>query len=209
VSDTTHSNIPTDTELLNRLKERGIMNDQQQKTHPNQRSAPIRYQQVNKPREKSMSDEKKENRGSRGETSSGIAKHLATGEISDLGTNVYIYGSRNQGDIYVKTTEAIGDYVGRIHGKAMRMLVLRGKEMPPKKPTAPSTTLKQGEPITAEWREYDKGLDFYNKKIDQYKEDKAKVFIVIMGQCTSMMRNKVEGVTDTRRWRRMMTLLVY
>lgn len=120
------------------------------------------------------------------------SKKLSTGDIEALGTNVYLYGTKGQSGVYVRTTEAIGDYVGCEYGKAMKTLVSKGKEVPPTEPTAPQP-LKTDEQMNADWKKYEKALDRYNKKMDLYEENKSKVFIVIMGQCTPLMRHKVEG----------------
>ena len=38
-------------------------------------------------------------------------------------------------------------------------------------------------------------LSCYYKKQDKYIEDKAKVFVIIIGQCTTVVKNKVEANT--------------
>jgi hypothetical protein len=40
-------------------------------------------------------------------------KNSLQGNIAELGNNVYQYGTRDQGDRFTRTTEAIADYVGR------------------------------------------------------------------------------------------------
>ena len=110
------------------------------------------------------------------------------------GLPVYTFGSKNNSETYTKTTEAIGNYVGREYGKAMRILVVKGKEAPPSMPTAPDNPLDTTVAASsAQWRAYDKGLDYYYKQLQLYNERKGKVFIVIMGQCTTTMKNKIEG----------------
>jgi hypothetical protein len=78
------------------------------------------------------------------------------GNIADLGNNVYQYGTRDQGDRFTRTTEAIGDYESR---------EVRNSE------------LKQ----------------HYFKK-ERYEEHKAKIFVIVKGQCTLNMKNKVESL---------------
>ena len=76
----------------------------------------------------------------------------------------------------------------------MKILVIKGKELPPTMPTAPDKPLDTSVAASlALWRAYDKGLDHYYKQLQLYNERKAKVFIVIMGQCTVTMKNKIEG----------------
>jgi hypothetical protein len=44
-------------------------------------------------------------------------KDTLQGNIAGLGNNVYQYGTRDQGDRFTRTTEAIADYVGREYSK--------------------------------------------------------------------------------------------
>lgn len=119
-------------------------------------------------------------------------KSKLCGDIEELGDNVYVYGSRNQGDKYVRTTEAIGDYVGREYNKAMRVIVRKKIEKKPEEPEAPDDE----EMTEARMKKYEKAMDRYYKKIDQYEEYKAKVFVIILGQCTLSMKNKIESLKE-------------
>ena len=64
-------------------------------------------------------------------------KSSLQGNIAELGNNVYQYGTRDQGDRFTRTTEAIADYVGREYSKEMRLLVKNQKENEPKEPVMP------------------------------------------------------------------------
>jgi hypothetical protein len=55
-------------------------------------------------------------------------KNSLQGNIGELRNNVYQYGTREQGDRFTRTTEAIADYVGRKYSKAMRLLVKNRRE---------------------------------------------------------------------------------
>jgi hypothetical protein len=59
-------------------------------------------------------------------------KNSLQGNISELGNNIYQYGTRDQGDRFTRMTEAIADYVGREYIKEMRLLVKNQKENEPK-----------------------------------------------------------------------------
>jgi hypothetical protein len=59
------------------------------------------------------------------------------GNIAELGNNVYQYGTRDQGDRFIRTTEAIADYVRRENSKEMKLLVKNQKENEPKVPVMP------------------------------------------------------------------------
>jgi hypothetical protein len=47
---------------------------------------------------------------------------------------------------------------------------------------------------------YKTGLSRYYDKMDKHKEHKAKVFMIIKGQYSLMMKNKVESMTNYKKW---------
>ncbi len=118
-----------------------------------------------------------------------------TGDIAELGTNVYMYGAKNAGNLYLKTTEAIADYVGREYGKAMRVLVKEGKESAPTEPNEPT----EKDPSTVRLRKYESELKKYCHKKDEYDENEARVFLIIKGQCTLAMKNKIEETKNYKK----------
>ena len=119
-------------------------------------------------------------------------KKKIQGDIAELGNNVYLYGTRNQGNKYIKTTKAIAEYVGREYNKAMRILVKNLKESIPDEPSEPT----RSKVTDVKMKKYEKELTRYYKKLDKYVEYKAKVFVIIKGQCTLTMKNKVESMKD-------------
>jgi hypothetical protein len=64
-------------------------------------------------------------------------KNSLQGNIAELGNNVYQYGTRDQGDRFTRTIEAIADYVGREQSKEMKLLVKNQKENELKEPVMP------------------------------------------------------------------------
>ena len=120
--------------------------------------------------------------------------HLC-GEIEALGSNVYTYGKRNQGDWYIKTTEAIADYVGHEYSKEMQMLVRNSKQTVYKEPEEPSD--EKSKWVTEKYKQQ---LNIYFTKIEKYRQHKAKVFVIIMGQCVLAMRNKLESKSEFEKW---------
>ena len=115
-----------------------------------------------------------------------------TGDIAELGNNVYVYGSGDPGGAYIRTTDAIAEYVGREYNKAMRNLVKHQIESVPKEPDEP----KEKDVSMVRMKKYDKDLSRYYTKLDEFEECKAKVFLIIKGQCTLTMKNKIESMTD-------------
>lgn len=131
------------------------------------------------------------------------SKYKATGrqvlgKTEELGDLVYKIGHTDQADLFIRTTEAIADYVSVVYGWDMRILVKQRKEAEYTKPKHPSTTTTvttrgRGatetvtEPVaidSAQLTDYKVELDNYHRDLRKYKDDKAKVFVVILGQCT-------------------------
>ena len=80
----------------------------------------------------------------------------------------------------------------------MRLLIL-GQESPPKEPTKP--TDENGQELAKDKTDgwvavkYEKELDRWLEKMDEYEKDKSKVFALIKGQCTTAMKNKLKSMT--------------
>ena len=120
-----------------------------------------------------------------------IDKSSLQGNIAELGNNVYQYGTRDQGDRFTRTTEAIADYVGREYSKEMRLLVKNQKENEPKEPVMPD---KEEATSPFVMKKYETELKQYYFKKERYEEHKAKIFVIVKGQCTLNMKNKVESL---------------
>jgi len=115
------------------------------------------------------------------------------GAIEELKANVYTFGTAQQGNLFSKVNTAIGDYCGREHGKPMKLL-FEGKESPPKEPTRPTEAPDKMDPWDREV--YRRELDQWIKLKQVYKENKGVVFLIIMGQCSLAMRNKIESSSE-------------
>ena len=94
-----------------------------------------------------------------------------------------------QADKCTKTTKAIAEYVGREHGQEMRMLVLKGTDGSPEEPQYP-----EGDGVTDKDKAiWSKEYDVYVKQRQKYKEQRAKMFTIVLGQCEKAMRHRVES----------------
>jgi len=111
--------------------------------------------------------------------------------IRELKSQVYGLANSKQADQYTKTTKAIAEYVGRVYGHEMKVLVSLGREMPPEEPDHPVDTTNEKE--KAIWS---KKYDLCTKKSDKYVEYKAKTFTVVFGCCDKPMQNQVESHPD-------------
>jgi hypothetical protein len=117
-------------------------------------------------------------------------KNSLQGNITELANNVYQYGTRDQGDRFTITTEAIADYVGREYSEEMRLLVKNQKESETKEPVIPD---KGEAKLPFVMKKYQTELKQYYFKKEIYEEHKAKIFVIVKGQCTLNIKNKVES----------------
>jgi hypothetical protein len=118
-------------------------------------------------------------------------KNRLQGNIAELGNNVYRYGTQDQGDRFTRTTEAIANYVRREYSKEMRLLVKNQKESEPKEPVMPD---EEEAKLPSLMKKYETELKQYYFKKGRYGEHKAKICVIVKGQCTLNMKNKVESL---------------
>jgi len=91
--------------------------------------------------------------------------------------------------------KAIARYVSREYGREMRTLVTYSMETMFIEPEEPR-----------DWRstfvmeKYKKELSWYYDKLNKYREQKAKVFTIIKGQCSLAMKNKVKSMANYKTW---------
>jgi len=117
----------------------------------------------------------------------GRSAGVSTG-LPELRGMLYTYGVTGQAMRYNKTTSAIAEYVATKYSKDMWNLVENKKEATFTEPDPPDDQATK-----AQMERYKMMLRMAFDKEEQYKVDKAKVFRIIMGQCTVSMKNKVEA----------------
>ena len=91
---------------------------------------------------------------------------------------------------YEETTKEIGEYIGRVYGREMKILVLAMKESTPKKPVYPKDGNDENKAI------WSKEYDAYMKKLEKYNDNKARVFGLLYKQCTKAMKDRIEKITE-------------
>jgi hypothetical protein len=112
---------------------------------------------------------------------------LGKGEKS--GELVYKFNTKDQADRYLRTTEAITNFVGVEYGRDMRMLVKRGKEKTFTKPRIPMS--EDATPGLME--KYKTELHIFHREKKEFQDNKTKVFVIILGQCTHNVKSKLEN----------------
>lgn len=135
----------------------------------------------------------------------------ALGAIESFKGLVFKYNTRDQVDMYNRTTERLIEYVTVEYGSDMKNLVKYHKErvftepMPPAEiipgetkrakrgATETETEFSQGDLLKSEIAmvRYKELINNFMKEQREYKDQKAKVFGVVLGQCTREVKSKL------------------
>jgi hypothetical protein len=116
--------------------------------------------------------------------------------IDELGGNIFQFGTPGQQVKYHRTKKAIADYVGITSdcGQELFTAIMEGVEPEFEEPEDPGKTATK-----AQLQRYDILLKKVLAKEEKYKVEKAKLFRLIIGQCSQAMRNKVEAMPDYKK----------
>lgn len=109
-----------------------------------------------------------------------------TGNIVQLGDRIYVVNKKTQGDAFIRATKVIAEYVKVEYGIEMFLLVGRRRETTYNEPEAPGGTAR------ATIERYRAELTSYHKDVRAYRDNKAKVFGIIFGQCSMELKTKLE-----------------
>jgi hypothetical protein len=98
-------------------------------------------------------------------------------------------GTKDQTDMYLRTTEVIADFVGIEYGRDMRMLVKHGTEKTFTEPRIP----RSDDTTPGLMEKYKTELRIFHREKKEFQDSKAKVFVIILGQCTHNVKSKLEN----------------
>jgi hypothetical protein len=113
--------------------------------------------------------------------------------IEELRGYVFSYGVPGQQAKYAKAKKAIAEYIGMTSdcGQDLYTAIMEGVEPEFEEPEDPGKTATKGQ-----LQRYDILLKKVLAKEEKYNIEKAKLFRLIIGQCSQAMRNKVEALPD-------------
>jgi len=115
------------------------------------------------------------------------------GKCADLKGHVYDCSTSKQADQFNKTTKEISEYVGRTYtygGDTQLAIENLGIVEPPEPDDPP-------EGATATKRHiWEKCVDEYVKRTTHMTENIKSIFSLVWGQCTDIMRQKIEALSD-------------
>jgi hypothetical protein len=117
------------------------------------------------------------------------------GAIESFKGLVYKYNTKDQVDMYNRTTKRLVDYVTVEYGSNMKNLVKYREEKVFTEPEPPTETDKKKS--EAAFVRYKEMGNHFMRDMREYEDQKAKVFGVILGQqCTHDVISKLESDTE-------------
>ena len=130
--------------------------------------------------------------GGNGQNMKGFAPRAPKfeGKCADLKGHIYDCSDVRQSDQYTKTTKEIAEYVGRTYkyGGDLRLAVETLQVPVFDVPTDPPDTATR-----SEIRIWEKTIDEHVKKKTHLSENNKTLFSLVWGQCTDIMRQKLEA----------------
>jgi hypothetical protein len=114
--------------------------------------------------------------------------------IEELKGNIFTYGTQGQQRNYIRTKKALADHVGMTFKFAKELYrgINGGKEVELEEPE-PLTSRK---PTQIEVKRYEVLCNRHFAKVEEYEREKTKLFILIMGQCSPTLRDKLESMAE-------------
>jgi hypothetical protein len=117
--------------------------------------------------------------------------------IEELQGKVFVFGVQGQKERFIKAKRAVAEYLGRTSEapKELYTAIQSGVEPTFKEPDDPGPNA-----TPAQLKKYDILFKKNDAKQELYMKEKAKAFRIIMGQCSTAMRNKLETLPEFQEW---------
>ena len=117
------------------------------------------------------------------------------GKEPSMGRLVFKYNSKDRVDMYLRTKKELANVAGKKYGSEMFNLVKYSDETTFTEPEEPKGNA-QGMVNQATLEKYKIDYTTYTRESKAYDVNKSKVFVMILGQCTSDVINKLESDVD-------------
>ena len=128
--------------------------------------------------------------GNRMKRTSEVKRHGSIG-MEELKGNVCACGVKGQAERCMKTAKATAECVGVTHSKEMWTLVEHKQETMLKEPNMPGDMVSK-----AEFEKHKMLMKQHMEDQKRHQREKAKAFGLMMGQCTVVMKNEIEGIPE-------------
>jgi hypothetical protein len=114
--------------------------------------------------------------------------------IEELRGIIFTYGTQGQQSKYIRTKKALTYHVGTTFkfAKELYKALNGGKEVELVEPEKPTST----KPTQIEVKRYEVLCNRHFAKVEEYERARAKLFRLIMGQCSPTLRDKLESMAE-------------
>jgi len=109
----------------------------------------------------------------------------------ELGNLIHKFNAEDQADVHLRTAEAIADFAGVEHGRDIRTLAKKSNEKIFAKPLPPRAATDATVPAPGRLEKCHTELMICHEDMKAHTEQEAKVFEMILGQCSSEVKNKL------------------
>ena len=116
------------------------------------------------------------------------------GETESLHGHIYDVGVYNQTELFTETTKKMASYTGQTYKEPqdIQRAIEEVKDidilMPTKRTNITITTLKA--------KLYKNDIEIWSKRESLYRQNKAAMYSVVLGQCTEAIKAKIEADTQ-------------
>jgi hypothetical protein len=151
------------------------------------------FRQMIVEKQASTSDNKRNRRRPFKEQGTAIRQPKFEGKCEELKGDIYDCSDPRQSDTFVKTTKEIAEYVGRTfkYGSDARLAVENLSMPVMTEPNDPADTASK-----TQVRIWGKKVDKYVKRETYLSENMKTMYSLVWGQCTDVMRQKVETISN-------------
>ena len=111
------------------------------------------------------------------------------GALEAFGSLIFKANTPDQAEMYIRTTEKLSEYVLTTFGRDMRNLVKYATEREFTEPPFPSKKLRESDKLHEV--KYKESLAKYHRELDTYQDQKTKMFGIILGQCSPMVKDRL------------------
>ena len=138
-------------------------------------------------------------KGGRGQQASIKTKKLALPDdaLKELGDNIYVVNQSGQTDKFIKTTEAVLNYIQKTykHGEDIKKALKQESDYDFSL-IEPQIVGNKIDTTTPEGFKYKLKMEQFFKRQDQYDTNKSNAHGLIYGQCTQAVKSKLQARSD-------------
>lgn len=145
---------------------------------------------------KSSNNSKSSNSDKKFKKKASTGKDTFKGKCKELEGFIFDANRYNQADEYIKTVKEIAEYVGANydHGADVRQAIEEGVKPTFAKPVKPQPLADESDIDETDTMIWKKEVDYYVKRVTMLDSNLRKIYSLVWGQCSDVMREKIEAL---------------